>query len=114
MRLKSLCCLQAPSLRRVLLVSIPSIVVSMPLFFLLTDVLMDETSMMGVVPPPLGRAVPDAIIGALIGASTAITATTAIPWLGTRLPMKHLRVRFPSKHNHMSDSYPRTWLCPKS
>ena len=56
---------------------------------------MDKSSMMGALPPPLGPAAPDAIIGALIGASTAMAATTAIPLLGVMLLRKHTQVGLP-------------------
>ena len=65
---------------------------TLPACFLLINVLMDKTSLMGVFPPPLGPALPDGIIGLVIGFSTAIAAVTAVPWLGTRLPRRHLLV----------------------
>ena len=67
-------------------------VLSMPLLFLLTNVLMDKASMMGVLATPLGATVPDAIIGGVIGLSTAICATTVIPWIGVSLHRSDLRV----------------------
>ena len=69
---------------------------SLPIAFLLANVLMDKTSMMGVLPPPLGPAVPDVIIGAVIGLSVALSAGSLGPWLSALLPARQRKVRIPS------------------
>lgn len=65
---------------------------SLPIAFLLANVLMDKTSMMGVLPAPLGPAVPDIIIAAVIGLSTALIAGSIGVWQGAVLPYRKLRV----------------------
>lgn len=65
---------------------------SLPVAFLLANVLIDKTSMMGVLPPPLGPAVPDIIIGAVIGLSAALAAGSLGVWLAALLPQRQLRV----------------------
>ena len=54
---------------------------------------MDKTSMMGVLPPPLGPAVPDIIIAAIVGLSTVLAAGSIGVWWAALLPRRKLQVR---------------------
>lgn len=83
---------QRRSLLTALAAATAPIAVSLPIAFLLANVLMDKTSMMGVLPPLMGPAVPDVIIAAIIGLSTALTAGSIGVWQGALLPRRKLRV----------------------
>lgn len=54
---------------------------------------MDKTSMMGVLPDPLGPTVPDIIIAAIVGLSTVLAAGSIGVWWAALLPRRKLQVR---------------------
>ena len=65
---------------------------SLPFLLLLANILMDKASLLGVLPPPLGPAVSDAIVGAVIGLGIAVCTSAIIPWVGTVLSRRHIKV----------------------
>jgi hypothetical protein len=84
---------QRRSLLTALAAATGPIALSLPIAFLLANVLMDKTSMMGVLPPPLGPAVPDIIIAAIVGLSTVLAAGSIGVWWAALLPRRKLQVR---------------------
>ena len=68
------------------------VMMSMPLLLLLANILMDKASLLGVLPPPLGPAVSDAIVGAVVGLGVAVCSSSVTPWLGTVLSRRHVKV----------------------
>jgi hypothetical protein len=83
---------QRRSLLTALAAATAPITFSLPVAFLLANVLMDKTSLMGVLPPPLGPAVPDIIIAAIIGLSTVLAAGSIGVWWGVLLPRRKRQV----------------------
>ena len=77
---------------RLLISSAVPVVLSLPMLFLLANILMDKASLLGVLPPPLGPAVSDAIVGAVVGLAVALCSSCIVPWVGTVLSRRHLQV----------------------
>lgn len=80
------------SLLRALACAVMPIVFSLPLAFLLANILMDKTSMMGVLPPPIGPAAADMIVGAVVGLATAVSAGSMGPWISSLTSHRRIRV----------------------
>lgn len=59
---------------------------------LLANVLMDKTSMIGVLPAPWGPPAVDGIIAATLGLSTVMASSAVGIWLVCLLPRRQLRV----------------------
>ena len=90
---------QARPLLRLLFLSAGPVMLSLPMLFLLANILMDKASLLGVLPPPLGPAVSDAIVGAVVGLAVALCSSSIVPWVGTVLSRRHVQVsscNFPS------------------
>ena len=90
--LTSVGAVQTNSPLRLLIFSAFPVLMSMPLLFLLSNVLMDKASLLGVLPPPLGPTVSDAIVGAVVGLAVAVCSSSVVPWMGTVLPRRHVKV----------------------
>lgn len=65
---------------------------SLPVALLLTNVLMDKTSMLGVLPPPLGPMAVDGIIGAIMGLAVVLASGCVGIWFVALLTRQQLRV----------------------
>ena len=84
--------MQAKLLLWLLIPSALPVMLSLPMLFLLANILMDKASLLGVLPPPLGPAVSDAIVGAVVGLAVALCSSAIIPWIGTVLSRRHIKV----------------------
>ena len=84
--------MQARPLLRLLFLSAGPVMLSLPMLFLLANILMDKASLLGVLPPPLGPAVSDAIVGAVVGLAVALCSSSIVTWLGTALSRRHVQV----------------------
>jgi hypothetical protein len=81
------------SLRRALFWAALPTIFGFPWMGLLANVLMDKTSMMGALPPPLGPLVPDVLIGAMLGFSLALTLGFMVPRIALSFTKPQLKVR---------------------
>jgi len=78
---------------------------SLPMLFLLANILMDKASLLGVLPPPLGPAVSDAIVGAVVGLAAALCSSSIVTWVGTVLSRRQLQVRSCNAQAKVSDCH---------
>lgn len=84
--------LQARSLLTALAAAFIPVSCSLPVALLLANVLMDKTSMIGVLPAPLGPSLVDGIIGAIVGLATVLSSSAVGIWLVSLIPRRQLRV----------------------
>ena len=109
--------MQARSLLRLLFLSAGPVMLSLPMLFLLANILMDKASLLGVLPPPLGPAVSDAIVGAVVGLAVALCSSSIVTWVGTVLSRRQVQVSSCNAQAKVSESHEdcaRTSICPCS